>query len=266
MDARIEQEAAKWKGRGFVEADGNAGVVELVKFRTLSVPWLLFWVLFGLWPAVVYGVYSLLKSDDRVRISVTPGGVLLVDREVSLVNRLGPPLAGLLLLPLALGLVLWGVVRFYGVGMLVGDARKVADIQPVFAVSGAPVFVPGTDEAGPVLRWEGTLTQQVEAAWPGAELICRLKYRLPSGAPEVRESRSALAGGKSTWTLQPLPTEAAPWTKGQPRAFRCETPPGKPAGAVQPVSAVLDVVVSARNGRFPWTTGELPLSAPAAGR
>jgi|GEM_PF-3430599 len=84
-----------------------------------------------------------------------------------------------------------------------------------------------------------------------------------AGVVELVKFRAVSIPRLLFWVLQPVPTEAAPRTKGQPRAFRFETPPGKSAGAVQPVSAVPDVVVSAGNGRFPWTSGELPLSTVA---
>jgi formate dehydrogenase subunit gamma len=44
------------------------------------------------------------------------------------------------------------------------------------------------------------------------------------------------------------------------------TPPGKHVGIAQPESVALDVIVPARGGRYPWTSGPLPVPAPALAR
>jgi hypothetical protein len=268
MGQSIDDAVAKWKRRGYREDAGSVGVVELVSFRSLSVPWLVFWTLLGLLPGAIYYFYAQLKSDERVQLSVRSDGKLVEARKASWVNRLGPPLGLLLLLPAGVFILYAAVLRARAEGRAQAEAQRQLEqaTRPVFTLEGAPVFVPGTATAGPVLRWEGTLTNQSALDWPGAELVCRLKFRRGKGEVEEHESRSALSGGRSSWRVEPAPTPEAPWVKGQVKRFRCETTPGKHVGIAQAESAALDVIVPARGGRYPWTTGPLPVAPPAVAR
>jgi len=268
MGQTIDDAVAKWKRRGYREDAGSLGVVELVSFRSRSTPWLVFWTLLGMLPGVIYHFYAQLKSDERVQLSVTPEGKLVEVRKASWVNRLGPLLGAVLLLP-AGGFILYGsVLRYRAESRQQVEAQRQLEVatQPVFTLEGVPLFVPGTATSGPMLKWEGTLTNQSALDWTGAELVCRLKFRRGKGEVEEHESRSALAGGKNTWRLEPDPSPEAPWVKGQVKRFRCETPPGKHVGIAQPESVALDVIVPARGGRYPWTSGPLPVPAPALAR
>ena len=249
----LQEGVREWKRRGFTEVDGGLSGVELVKYPELSVPLLLLWFLLGLWPGLLYLAYWKLKSEDRVRLSLAPGGMLLVDRDVSFVNRAGPVLGwlyvGLLGLALVSGVVALLLLR-------PADGRKVPSAQPQFQVVGMPVFVPGTASVGPKVRWEGKLVHKGAVPWPALELECRARYRRGTGEVEMRASRSALAGhGQDSWKVEPAPSPERPFLPGESRAFRCETLPGKHVGVAQPVDAVMDVLVQAPNGRFAWTTG-----------
>ncbi|MEN9796387.1 MAG: hypothetical protein RL653_83 [Pseudomonadota bacterium] len=255
----VLQEAARgWKRRGFVETGGGLGTVQLVKYPDLSVPLLVFWILAGVWPGLLYLVYWKLKSEDHVSLSLTPGGVLLVDREVSWINRVGAALGWFYAVMLGLGLVGLLAVLLFGTDR--NDTRKVQEAKPVFQVAGMPVFHPGTPTEGPTLRWEGTLTNKSAVPWPAADLECRVRYVRGTGEMEMRASRSALGGhGQDTWAVEPLPTPARPFLPGETRRFHCETTAGKPVGVARPTDAVMDVIVQAPNGRFAWTTGPTAL-------
>lgn len=267
MGQSIDEAVAKWKRRGFLEDPASVGGVELIRFRALSMPWLVFWTLLGLLPGAIYYFYAQLKSDERIQLTVSDSGKVQVTWRVSLVNRLGPPFA-VVLLPVGAFLLYSGVLKARAASRAAAekDKAELAAIQPVFTLNGAPVFVPGTATQGPVLKWEGTLTNLSSTAWAGAELVCRLKFRRGKGEVEERESRSALAGGKSSWRIEPPPSAEQPWAQWEPRRFWCETPAGKHVGIAQPESVALDVIVPARGGRYPWTSGALPMPAPSAAR
>ncbi|MBM4377682.1 MAG: hypothetical protein FJ086_00010 [Deltaproteobacteria bacterium] len=268
MGQSIDDAVAKWKRRGYREGAGSLGVVEVVRFRAHSTPWLVFWTLLGLLPGVIYYFYAQLKSGERVQLSVTPEGNLVEVRKASWVNRLGPPFGALVLLPVGVFILYASVLRVRAEGRTSEEALRQleAATRPVFTLEGTPVFVPGTATSGPVLRWEGTLTNQSTLDWTGAELVCRLKFRRGKGEVEQHESRSALAGGRSSWRLEPAPSPEAPWVKGQGRRFRCETVAGKHVGVAQPESVALDVIVPARGGHYPWTSGPLQVHAAAVAR
>jgi hypothetical protein len=254
----LQESTRAWKRRGFVETGGGLGTVELVKYPDLSVPLFIFWILAGVWPALLYLVYWKLKSEDHVHLSLTPGGVLVVDREVSWINRVGAALGWFYVVMLALALLGLVVTLLFGTDR--GDTRKIQEAKPVFQVAGMPRFVAGTPTAGPSLRWEGSLTNKSAVAWPEAELECRVRYVRGTGEADMRASRSALGGhGQDSWAVEPVPTSARPFLPGETRRFHCETPAGKPVGVARPTDAVLDVVVRAPNGRFAWTTGPTAL-------
>lgn len=254
----LQAGAREWKRRGFVETGGGVGTVELVKYPDLSVPLLIFWSLAGVWPGVLYLAYWKLKSEDRVHLSLTPGGVLVEDRDVSWVNRVGAALGWFYVTMLALGLLALVVTLLFGKDR--NDARKVQETKPIFQVAGLPVFASGTPTAGPSLRWEGTLTNKSAVPWPAAELECRVRYVRGTGEMEMRASRSALGGhGEDSWAVEPLPTPTRPFLPGETRRFHCETPAGKPVGVARPTDAVMDVIVQAPNGRFAWTSGPTAL-------
>ena len=191
MGQSIDEAVAKWKRRGFLEDPASVGGVELIRFRSLSMPWLVFWTLLGLLPGAIYYFYAQLKSDERIQLTVSDSGKVQVTWRVSLVNRLGPPFA-VVLLPVGAFLLYSGVLKARAASRAAAekDKAELAAIQPVFTLNGAPVFVPGTATQGPVLKWEGTLTNLSSTAWAGAELVCRLKFRRGKGEVEERESRS----------------------------------------------------------------------------
>jgi hypothetical protein len=268
MGQTIDDAVAKWKRRGYREDAGSLGVLELVKFRSVSTPWLVFWTLLGLLPGAIYYFYAQLKSDERLRFTVSESGKVVVERRVSLLTRLGPLFGAAVLLPVGTFILYTGVLKVRAVSREEAERTQaeLAAIQPVFTLAGTPVFVPGTATQGPVLKWEGMLTNQSATAWTGAEVVCRLKFRRGKGEVEDRESRSALAGGRNTWKLEPQPTPEQPWPQGEARKFKCETLPGKHVGIAQPESVVLDVIVPAKGGHYPWTSGALPVPPPSAGR